>query len=168
MSENTEFLTQNARFICKHLQQKSSSDNTFLTQHQQLVVYLHLDLWKKSKEKEKKNIIKINLVLEFCRIIWINYNVNEDISQQSGYGCLYKSIQFNIYSSKFTHTNISYVLQVNLCQKLFFLQNIGRTCCVQKLFWMSDNFCTLSPGLRLEFSCIDLVIQWTICCHIVG
>ena len=25
-------------------------------------------------------------------------------------------------------------LQVNLCQKLFFLQNIGRTCCVQKLY----------------------------------
>ena len=25
-------------------------------------------------------------------------------------------------------------LQVNLCQKLFFLQNMGRTCCVQKLF----------------------------------
>ena len=25
-------------------------------------------------------------------------------------------------------------LQVNLCQKLFFLQIIGRTCCVQKLF----------------------------------
>ena len=25
-------------------------------------------------------------------------------------------------------------LQVNLCQNLFFLQNMGRTCCVQKLF----------------------------------
>ena len=25
-------------------------------------------------------------------------------------------------------------LQVNLFQKLFFLQNMGRTCCVQKLF----------------------------------
>ena len=25
-------------------------------------------------------------------------------------------------------------LQVNLCQKLFFLENMGRTCCVQKLF----------------------------------
>jgi len=25
-------------------------------------------------------------------------------------------------------------IQVNLCQKLFFLQNMGRTCCVQKLF----------------------------------
>ena len=25
-------------------------------------------------------------------------------------------------------------LQVNLCQKLLFLQNIGKTCCVQKLF----------------------------------
>ena len=26
------------------------------------------------------------------------------------------------------------MIQVNLCQKLFFLQNMGRTCCVQKLF----------------------------------
>jgi hypothetical protein len=25
-------------------------------------------------------------------------------------------------------------VQVNLCQKLFFLPNMGRTCCVQKLF----------------------------------
>ena len=25
-----------------------------------------------------------------------------------------------------------------------------------------------SPGLSLEFSCIELVIQWTICRHIVG
>ena len=31
------------------------------------------------------------------------------------------------------------VVQVNLCQKLFFLQNMGRTCCVQKLFWMSKT-----------------------------
>ena len=30
-------------------------------------------------------------------------------------------------------------LQGNLCQKLFFLQNIGRTCCVQKLFWTSET-----------------------------
>ena len=29
-------------------------------------------------------------------------------------------------------------LQVNLCQKLFFLQNMGRTCCVQKFFWMLE------------------------------
>ena len=30
-------------------------------------------------------------------------------------------------------------VQVNLCQKLFVLQNMGRTCCVQKLFWMSKT-----------------------------
>ena len=30
-------------------------------------------------------------------------------------------------------------LQVNLCQKLFFLQNMARTWCVQKLFWMSET-----------------------------
>ena len=104
---------ENARFIIEHLQQKSSSDNTFLTQHQQLVVYLHLDLWKKKSRKRKKNIIKIILMLKFCRIIWINYNVNENISQQSGYGCLHKTILFNIYHSKFTPKNISYLLYFN-------------------------------------------------------
>ena len=30
-------------------------------------------------------------------------------------------------------------LQVNLCQKLLFLQNMGRTCCLHKLFWMSKT-----------------------------
>ena len=62
-------------------------------------------------------------------------------------------------------------LQVNLFQKYFFLQNMGRTYCVQKLFWMSETISVynmFSPGLSLEFSCIELVIQWTICHHIVG
>ena len=63
------------------------------------------------------------------------------------------------------------IVQVNLWQKLFFLQNMGRTCCVQKLFWVSETISVhnmFSPGLSLEFSCIELVIQWTICRHIVG
>ena len=41
----------------------------------------------------------------------------------------------------------------------------------KKLFWMSETISVLnmfSPGLSLEISCIGLVIQWTICCHIVG
>ena len=32
-----------------------------------------------------------------------------------------------------------HTVQVNRCQKLLFLQNMGRTCCVQKLFWMSKT-----------------------------
>ena len=62
-------------------------------------------------------------------------------------------------------------VQVNLCQKLFFWQNMGRTFCVQKLSWMLETISVhnmFSPGLSLEFSCIELVIQWTICRHIVG
>ena len=60
-------------------------------------------------------------------------------------------------------------VQVNLCQKLFFLQNMGRTCCVQKLFWMSDTISVhnmFSPGLSLEFSCIEqsAVILWVSWC----
>ena len=47
-----------------------------------------------------------------------------------------------------------FLLQVNLCQKLFFLHNMGRTCCVQKLFWMSETISVhnmFSAGLCLEF-----------------
>ena len=42
--------------------------------------------------------------------------------------------------------------------------------CVQKLFWMSEISVRImfSPDLSLEFSCIELVIQWTISRHIVG
>ena len=61
-------------------------------------------------------------------------------------------------------------LQVNICQKLFFLQNMGRTCYVQKLFWMSETISVhnmFSPGYSLEFSCIEFVIKWAICRHIL-
>ena len=50
-------------------------------------------------------------------------------------------------------------LQVNLCQKLFFLQNMVRTCCVQKLFWLPETISVhnmFSSGLSLELSCIEL------------
>ena len=63
------------------------------------------------------------------------------------------------------------LVQVNLCQKLFFLQNMRRTCCVKKFFWMSETISVhnmFSPGLSLEFSCIELVIQWTISCKILS
>ena len=52
-----------------------------------------------------------------------------------------------------------FLVQVNLCQKLFFLQNMGRTCCVQKLFWMSG---TLSVH-NMFYPCSELGIfmYWT-------
>ena len=45
-------------------------------------------------------------------------------------------------------------LQVNLCQKLFFLQNMRRTyiLCTKIVLNVRNNFCGL-PGLSLEFSC---------------
>ena len=52
-------------------------------------------------------------------------------------------------------------LQVNLCQKLFFLQNMGKTCCVQKMFWMSEtnnNFCTQHVLPRFE---LGIFMYWT-------
>ena len=48
---------------------------------------------------------------------------------------------------------------------------MGRICYVQELFWISEKNSVhnmFSPGLSLEFSCIELLIQWTICRNIVG
>ena len=97
-----------------------------------------------------------------------------------------------------------FIIQVNLCQKLFFLENMGENMlCTEVVLNVKNNFCTgkslseallfpehggehvvyrnwsecrkqflyttCSPHvLSLEFSCIELVIQWTICRHIVG
>ena len=55
-------------------------------------------------------------------------------------------------NASFKSSYLMKYVQVNLCQKLFFLQNIGRTCCVQKLFWMSETISVhtmFSPGLSL-------------------
>ena len=45
---------------------------------------------------------------------------------------------------------------------------MGRTCCVQTLFWMSETISVhnmFSPGLSLEFLCIELVvILWVSWC----
>ena len=54
------------------------------------------------------------------------------------------------------------VVQVNLCQKLFFSQNMGRTCCVQKLFWMSETisvhyYCTQHVLPRFE---LGIFMYW--------
>ena len=46
---------------------------------------------------------------------------------------------------------IKWQVQVNLCQKLFFLQNMGRTCHVQKnVLNVRNNFCTQHVLPRFE------------------
>ena len=79
------------------------------------------------------------------------------------YGC---HIGFKLWV---TSIFLCFDVQVNLCQKLFFLHIMGRTCCVQKLFWMSETISAhnmFSPGLSLECLCIEVVIQWKICRHV--
>ena len=52
-------------------------------------------------------------------------------------------------------------MQVNLCQKLFFLHNMERTCCIQKLFWMSETIsvhnmfspCSPQLGIFMYWTC---------------
>ena len=51
------------------------------------------------------------------------------------------------------------------------LSEHGENMLCTKKFWMPETISVhnmFSPGLSLEFSCIELVIQWTICHHIVG
>ena len=51
----------------------------------------------------------------------------------------FKSL-LNIYNTFMGKNQKSqFSLQVNLCQKLLFLHNMGRTCCVNKLSWMSKS-----------------------------
>ena len=46
---------------------------------------------------------------------------------------------------------IIYLIKVNLCQKLLFLQNMGRTCCVQKIVLnVKNNFCAQHVFPRFE------------------
>ena len=63
-----------------------------------------------------------------------------------------------VISFKATDAFLMKSVQVNLCQKLFFLQNMGRTCCSECQTQFLYTICA-RPGLSLEFSCIELVIQ---------
>ena len=58
----------------------------------------------------------------------------------------------------------------SLSEALLFAEH-GENMLCTKMFWMSETISVhnmFSPGLRLEFSCIELAIQWTISRHIVG
>ena len=46
---------------------------------------------------------------------------------------------FSPCSAKIRASDKDLPVQVNLCQKFLFLQNMRRTCCVHKLFWMSKS-----------------------------
>ena len=71
-----------------------------------------------------------------------------------------------------TDCSLNYKLNTWKFQAQTWGEHVGNpTCCVQKLLWMSETISVhnmFSPGLSLEYSCIELVIQWTICRHIVG
>ena len=54
-------------------------------------------------------------------------------------------------------------VQLNLCQKLLFLQNMGRTCCVHELFWMSIQKLKTIYVHNMFSTCSKLVLfmYWT-------
>ena len=51
------------------------------------------------------------------------------------------------------------LVQVNLCQKLLFLQIMGRTCCVHKLFWMSKSISV--HNMFSPYSELGIFTYWT-------
>ena len=63
----------------------------------------------------------------------------------------------------------SLLVPVNLCQKpLLFAQHGENTLCTNIVLNVRNNFCAQHVLPRLEVGIIEQVIQWTICCHIVG
>ena len=97
-------------------------------------------------------------------ICWLQNTTIQSPRHLTNSSDVFTNLEFRIYE-------FFQRIQVSLCQRLFFLQNMGRTRCVQKNFWMLETISVpkiFSPGLSLEFSCIELVIPWTICRHIVG
>ena len=78
---------------------------------------------------------------------------------------LWLQVTIQVFTKK--KSKIQKEVHVNLCQKLFFLQNIRRTCCVQKLFWMSETISVHNmffPGMSLEFNEQSVVILWVSWC----
>ena len=67
---------------------------------------------------------------------------NQDVGGSFVINICSKKVIFNLVligRANFIVVFDNFLVQVNLCQMLFFLQNMGRTCCVQKLFWMSET-----------------------------
>ena len=132
-----------------------------------LLQYTFLHLKNRSKNKDPKNILVV------CHIV----SIQDSTSHLDHF--IYRFTNSNSFIPCYLNTvitiNLDFFFQLknvtgkSLSEALF--QNMGRTCCVQKLFWMSETISVhnmTSQGLSLEFSCIELVIQWTICRHIVG
>ena len=75
--------------------------------------------------------------------------------------CSTNSNQFNL---------MTLICGKSLSEALLFAEHGENMLCTKILFWMSETISVhnmFSPVLSLEFSCIELVIQWTICCLIL-
>ena len=86
-------------------------------------------------------------------LIWILYN-----REATSLTFIFSYRHIFVKSSSFCRTWGEHVVYKDCseCQKQF----LYTTCSPQNLWFY--------PGLILEFSCIELVNQWTICRHIVG
>ena len=78
---------------------------------------------------------------------WIWRTWKENLSRHS-----FQTLPISEITQTYRHT----LLQVNLCQQLFFLQNMEGTCCVQKLFWMSETISV--HNIRFE---LGIFMYWT-------
>ena len=106
------------------------------------------------EEREKERLDKLREGLKVAK----KKSYHKSASSTHMYLCSYCMNQ----TEKVLARHIFKSLQVNFCQKLFFLKNMGRRC-VHKLFWMSETISVHNmffPGWSLEFLYIEHVIQW--------
>jgi hypothetical protein len=106
-----------------------------------------------SLDKKRDNILLVSSVFPYweVEVVWNYYIMQGNISYKVD---LCTHLTHTYYKS---WVKLIIQLLVNLCQKLFFLQNKGRTCCVQKLFWMSE---TISVHNRPRFE-LGIFMYWT-------
>ena len=81
---------------------------------------------------------------------------------------IFFSVKLQCVSSRFSHLQLT---GKSLSEAFLFGEHGEIMLCTEIILNVKNNFCntTCSPHvLSLKFSFIELVIQWTICCHIVG
>ena len=125
---------------------------------------------KTQKEKMRWTQLTCGFII-YIILQWISFKIWITLNQENGdLSPLLPSKQGNSALNIFSHLNCMYFffdfnnfliyVQVNLCQKLFFLQNMGRTCCVQKLFWMSETISVCTQHVLPRFE-LKIFMYWT-------
>ena len=132
---------------------------------------------KMPKPSERSQKTPIHWKLLWCQPQWTRGNFPNifEIVQfymwlDDNIRLMFVMLQVNLFQNHLFLHQLTYKITEDFSLNYMFstwkwhAQTMLRTCCVHKLFWMSKQKHVLS----LQFSCTELVIQWSIFCHIVG